>query len=304
MWRSWKGGFSSKFVPEDALRIGSRELIRVALLGTCRMSSLGKRVKLEETTKSSLTGGGGGLGNVYSLGSTIFVCHPFNYTTKLQDAVDSLEYLNGTLDIGGKSANESRSMFNLYCRGYGDECFEKREMTEPGEGLDYDMYVIEVCSLRRIVIKTRRFGEEFYGKNLPWNIEIENCHQKISSAPEDFDVTDMSAIQVADAIERIRVLTRNRVAFIGPYLLPYIPSGRSKHGEDDGIPVEKINKRRSSVASLLKGGCEKNGVGYMDMTEDLRKCPELLRNQYHFSQEGEEVMLDKILKLVRKEYTV
>lgn len=270
----------------------SRKL--VALFGTCRVSSFANSMQLVKATKSRLTGGGGGLASIYSYNNVVYECHPFNYTTKLYDCIDALKYLQGSLYDGNVSANSDYNFFRLYCRGYHDDCFYRGELAEPGSIKSYDCMVFEICSLRQIVIKSRKFGPTFFGGYLPWNISIEQCHQKFDPQPDDFMIVDPSLDEIERHFELLLALAKCPVFIIGPYMLPYAPTGRALHGENDLIPIDKINSSRYNIASVLRDLCQKYEVRYFDMTNSLRANPSLLRNQYHFSLEGESLFCESI----------
>lgn len=266
----------------------------VGLFGTCRVSSLGDDLDFVCSTKSRLTGGGGGLGSIFKAGSYYLECHPFNYTTKLSDCVDSLRYLRGGFLDGRVSANYDYDFFRLFCRGFHDDCFFNREIAEPGSFKGYDFIVFEICSLRKILITTSRFGEHLKGSLLPWNINVEPCHQKFSAGLDDFQIVEPSLSEIESSFDALAYLAGCPIMIIGPYLLPYEPTGRSLHGENDYIPIDKINSNRLKVANTLKSLCIARGVEYFDMTDHLSSNPSLLRNQYHFSLAGEKIMLDAI----------
>lgn len=223
------------------------------------------------------------------------------------DIVDAVKYLKGIFLDGKISANRDRTFFSLFCRGYSQNCFENRECSEPGSWKDYDFIVAEVNSLRQVVIKTDRFGKIFRGMNLPWNIFLEQQHQLIDLMLEDFEIVEPSQEIVDNTINELLGLISCPLLIIGPYLLPHDPVMSSLFGEDDNVTVDKINARRNDVRSLLKNSRHKNLFSYFDMSENIANFPQLLLNQYHFTDQGQKIIYDKIksellLNIINSEY--
>lgn len=266
---------------------------KVGLFGTCRISSLvGPGLQTLRTTKSQTTAAS--IGAVFQDAYATYESQPFNYTTKLQDVIDSVRYLKGDL-LGGKvSANKDHTFFSLFCRGYSQLSFEKAECREPGSWQQYDLVVAEVNTLRQLVIQTDRFGEVFRGLNLPWNVLLEPVHRLIDVQLSDVEIIEPSQTLADNMLGELLSLIECPLLVVGPYLLPKEPNSRSLYGEDDLVPVEKINLRRNETRLMLKNSCHRDSFTYFDMTDRIADTSEILLNQYHFSDLGKRIVYEAI----------
>jgi len=273
-------------------------LLRVGLFGTCRVAALkGEKLHVVKKTKSETTAVPVGL--IYEDSHAIYESQPFNYTTKLKDVLDSVKYLKGSFLNGSVSANHDPTFFSLFCRAYGKSCFENKECSEPGSWKNYDWIVAEVNSLRQLIITTNRFGELFRGINLPWNATLESQHQLIDIKLEDVEIVEPTPALVDEMIGELISLIQCPLLIIGPYLLPDMPKERTLWGDEDTIPVDKINARRLKVQSILKDSCHNGLFSYFDMTEAIALNPAMLRDQYHFSELGQEFLYRNIRSIIR-----
>ncbi|MEP1554870.1 MAG: hypothetical protein ABJJ44_06015 [Paraglaciecola sp.] len=270
----------------------------VGLFGTCRVSCLnGEGLSLLRKTKSNTTASKVGL--IYQDDLAVYEGQPFNYTTKLQDAIDAIKYLKGSLFDGTiSSANYDKTFFSLFCRGYSPVCFDRKECSEPKSWKGYDLIVVEVNSLRKILIKTERFGKKYLGANLPWNVFLEKQHQILEWSSDDFEIIEPTQSSVDNMLAELLTLIDSPLLIVGPYLLPETPSSRKLFGEDDHIPVYKINERRGMVRNFLLNSSSRNLFSYFDMTEHIKRSPALLKNQYHFSEIGERILYERIKSML------
>jgi hypothetical protein len=271
------------------------QMKKVGLFGTCRVSSLtGDGLRLIRRTKHKTTAVP--VAVTYQDAHAVYECQPFNYTTKLQDVIDAIRYLQGDLLEGSVSANDDETFYSLFCRGFDKACFERRECREPGSWSSFDLVVAEVSSLRQVIIRTDRFGNRFKGLNLPWNILLEEPHRLMDLHPEDFEIIEPTQPAVDAMLKELVDITGCPLLIIGPYLLPEPPRTRTLYGEDDDIPIDKINSRRREVASLLTNSRHRSLFSYFDMTDHLAAEPGLLSNQYHFDDRGNGIIYRRILQ--------
>jgi hypothetical protein len=246
---------------------------------------------------------GGAQSKLYKFNNCRIHCQPITYTTKLADVRDNLKYLQGKI-YQEKNPNLDINFFNIFFRGIDKKQFFNKTLKKPGEiinGQDnnYDLYIFEICSTREILFNTNKYGEEYFGKNLNWNIDIGN-HNTIYFNKNDFLIID-NLNNSLKILEEINELCKGKkILIIGPYLLKNDTNERTPWGEIDLDVKEYVNKYRNKVINDLKHICSKfENIDYFDMSEYISK-ENILQDQYHFNKKGKNILSNVILSWINK----
>ena len=193
--------------------------------------------------------------------------------------------------------------------------FKKTGEAIDGINNDYDFYIFEICSTRVIRFKTDKYGEEYVGKNLLWNIDIGNAldvnfeRWKNNVGPESdintihFSKDDFELIEneehVSLLFEEINILCDKKpILIIGPYLLKEDTMKQTLWGEVDTRTdrIEYVNAYRDKVRMCLINYVKKfDNIDYFDMSEHI-DCDDVLRDQYHFNAKGTQIMTDVVME--------
>ena len=235
-------------------------------------------------------------------------CQPINYTTKLSDARDTLKYLQGNI-YEKKDPNYDLTFFNIFFRGIHKKAFDEKLVIKPGEIIastdknnDYDLYVIEVCSLREILFQTTKYGHDYINKNLPWNINLGAEHNTFNFSVDEFKILHNDPNRVGKDINEICSLVKNKpILIIGPYTLSVDTNTRTPWGEIDLPDNAYVNKYRREVQLLINEKInDVQNIEYFDMSEEIRKN-DLLLNQYHFNDRGRRILSAYIIDWIERQ---
>ena len=111
--------------------------------------------------------------NHYKINSNINIyTQPVNYTTNLNDILDSIYYMKGKLYNNLNPMNH-KMLQSIFLRGHKQPPTNFiNPNTHPSldstKKINFSKIIIEVFSIKKNIINTREYGEEFYLKNLPW----------------------------------------------------------------------------------------------------------------------------------------
>jgi len=200
--------------------------------------------------------------------------------------------------------NNDISLFNTFFRGINKRAFDNKILKKPGEiisGKDnnYDLYIFEVCSTREIIFKNDTYGKEYVNQNLIWNIDV-GSHNKVIFNESDFDIID-NIHNIEKNIKEINDLCNNKkILIIGPYLLKNTNEGKISWGDEiySFNRFEHVNNFRKKVKDdLLYCIRLYPNIQYFDMTEFVQS-KNILSDQYHFNEEGQEILSSFILNYI------
>ena len=276
-------------------------------MGTCRMGNL--HTTFIDYINPYMRAGQ--QSKTYNYKNTRIDIQPITYTTKLSDVRDVLKYMQGNVENNIDpnyliDPNENINFFKTFFRGHWMNSYDQKLLKKPGEpinGIDnnYDLYIFEVCSLREIKFKNSKYGKEFEGKNLLWNI-ITN-YNSLNFEVEDFEIIHNDIDVIKNTLNEINQLINNKpILIIGPYLLNK-DMLRIEH-DIDMKTNEYVNNSRKEVQNILKEVIKLYpNIEYFDMTEEVKKQYIIVddTNPYHFNNIGQKIMSDIILNWIEKQ---
>ena len=196
----------------------------------------------------------------YRIGDKINIyTQPVNYTTKLCDILDSIQYMKGKL-YNGMDVKTNIMLQSIFFRGH----FAVPDFIQPnthpsmtGCEVKFGKIIIEIFSIKQYVINTKKYGEEFYLKNLPWKIKTNFQHNNIIFDENDFIEKHMNKEECFDILHKIKSEVNCEILILGPYVSRKVP------------PV--VNEERKATQNILKEFCSLHNCDYYDMTELISK---------------------------------
>lgn len=279
-------------------------MVNICLMGTCRTCNL----KLSIISKVNKWMHCGCFSNKYLLKDDKQIeiyCQPINYTTKLKDIRDSLYYLNNLI-YSNKNPNNDLSFFKIFFRGMNMKAFEEKIIPKPGQEFvknnDFDMYIFEICSIKEILFNTNKYGNEYNGMNLPWNISIDIYNQTFDFSENEFIMDKFNIKKAENNFKDIIKVTNNKpILVIGPYTLKEDTNEHVNWGESDVGKFEYVNNVRIKTQDILKNIISKyDNVTYFDMSKYTNKKDIMGEHNYHFNDEGQEILISTIKNWIKK----
>lgn len=224
----------------------------------------------------------------YTIGNTINIyTEPVNYTTKLMDVLDSIYYMNGKLysDLHPK---DNKMLQSIFFRGHIAECDFIPPCTHPalnGAKIEYGKMIIEVFSIKQYIINTKKYGEEFYLKNLPWKITTGYEHNDVIFNEDDFIMKHMNKEECFDILDKIKKEVNCDMMIIGPYVSKKVP--------------EFVNQERIETQKILKEYCMLHDWDYFDLSDTI-KNHDIEVDETHFNDHGTRVLSDVMYEFIMK----
>lgn len=278
--------------------------MKICIMGTCRVCNL---LTTEYIGKINPYVNAGDQSRIYKYKNAIIHSQAITYTTKLSDTRDVLKYMYGNVEnnIDPNSItnpNINLNFFLTFFRGFNIRSFHEKLLKKPGEFIDgidnnYDLFIFEICSLREIKFLNDKYGKEFKGKNLLWNIDVYN-HNTIKFQKEDFEIIHNDINIIKETFKEIVKLTNNKpILIVGPYLLKNTNNNQLDH-EVDRSPTDYVNNYRKEIQDILKEMINMySHIDYFDMTEYVI-TKNILFDEYHFNDEGKIILSNKILEWI------
>lgn len=253
----------------------------VFLFGTCRICYLDhKNINLIKVLREHHS-------RYYTIGDDIHIyTQPVNYTTKLSDALDSILYMKGKL-YADLNAYTNRELQGIFFRGHKTNGNVINPATHPyinNRDIIFTKVVIEVFSIKQYIINTKKYGESFYLKNLPW--KLTTGHEQpndILFDKDDFICKTMSKGECFEVLDRINKEVGCEILIIGPYVSALVP--------------EHVNIERVKTQEILKEYCSLHGNTYFDLSEAIQKDT-IEIDQTHFNSHGNKLLTDVIYSFI------
>jgi hypothetical protein len=249
--------------------------------GTCRVCILQHpNIKFNYDTRQYHS-------KLYTIGDDIRIhTEPVNYTTKLQDALDSILYMQGKLFENKKPKEDDffRDFFFKSHPGPGNTIDPKTHPLQNGEEIKYDKVIIEAFSIKQYLINTTKFGEEYYMKNLPWKLGT-GYEKTIEFNPDDFIIREMTEDEVSIALDTIKNIIKCDILIVGPYVSRFVP--------------EIVNQKRINVQNILRNYCNThNGFSYFDLSSDILRTDTIESDSTHIHDEGKQILTNAIYNFI------
>ena len=152
-----------------------------------------------------------------------------------------------------------------------------------------------------ILFNTNKYGNEYIGMNLPWNISIDIYNQTFDFSENEF-ITDKFNIKKAENNFKdiIKVTNNKPILIIGPYTLKEDTNEHINWGESDVGKYEYVNKIRIDTQNILKKIISKyNNVTYFDMSKYTNEKDIMGEHNYHFNEEGQEILISTIKNWIK-----
>lgn len=222
--------------------------------------------------------------NFYKIKDNINIyTQPVNHTTKLIDIYDDILYMKGEL-YQNYDAHTNKSLQTLFFRGHNQYINPSTHPLNKDRIIKFDKVIIEAFSLKQIIINTTKYGEDFFGKNLPWKIQTNFQKNNIAFDEKDFIVTTIDEAKCFEILDEIRKMVSCEILIIGPYISKKVP--------------EFVNAERKTTQDILKKYCLKNKVAYFDMTDIINTYQNIETDEFHFNQQGKNMLSDIIYKFI------
>lgn len=198
------------------------------------------------------------------------ITQPTHYTTKLYDIYDNIKYikkkiyqnidpyvdktfqemfLNINININNKHKprliSDEYSLLNDY---------NFHELRKKEKKFKIDMVIFEICSLKFNKIITKKYGDEYYGKNLPTKIDLKNQNFFDKS---DLEIINLSEEEIFDILNKIdNMLDNIPIMIVGPNVM--------------WLNNDYVNNYRKNIQNILKKYCnKKKNFYYFDMSNDI-----------------------------------
>ena len=205
---------------------------------------------------------------------------PVNYTTKLIDVLDSIYYMKGKL-YNHLNPHDNKMLQSIFFRGH---CDFVSPNTHPNLNNDGKI-IMEIFSMKQYIINTKKYGDEFYLKNLPWKINTGYEHNGITFNENEFLINDLSKEECFNILHKIKEEVKCDILIIGPYISKKVP--------------DFVNDDRIKTQHILKEFCSLYGCDYFDLTEII-KIHDIEIDETHFNINGIEFLSNEIYKFIIK----
>ena len=217
----------------------------------------------------------------YTIGTDIHIyTEPVNYTTKLVDVLDSILYMKGKL-YATLDPKTNKMLQSIFFRGHRTIEDVIRPKTHPNgkDTITFDKVIIEAFSIKTYVLNTRKYGDEYYGQNLPWKIETGYEHD-IHFDEHDIITKVLSKAECFEILDRIKEEVGCQMLIIGPYLSTLVP--------------DEVNQERKDTQDILKAYTQSRGEAYMDMSEET----DFEADVTHFTEKGTRRLSDMMYQYI------
>jgi hypothetical protein len=151
--------------------------------------------------------------------------------------------------------------------------------------IHFKKIIIEVFTIKKYIINTKKYGEEFYLQNLPWKILTGQEHNDIIFDENDFIIEDMSKEECFDILHKIKKEVNCEIMIIGPYISKYVP--------------EFVNNKRILTQNILKDYCFLYNCEYFDLSETIKNY-DIETDESHFNDNGKEILTNEIYNFIIK----
>ena len=214
---------------------------------------------------------------------------PVNYTTKLMDILDSIYYMNNKLyadlDPFENQKIQNKRLQGIFFRGHWTFI---RPNTHPNLmpfNKEYGKVIIEPFSIKKNIINTKKYGEEFYLQNLPWKLDTGTENHGLIFNPADFIIQKMSKAECFNVLHKIKMEVNCEVLVIGPYVSKKMP--------------EVVNMERIETQNILKEFCSIYNWDYFDLSETIENH-DIEVDETHFNDYGTKVLSDVMYDFIMK----
>jgi len=256
----------------------------VYIFGTCRIKPTHKNIKFIKINRKHHS-------NYYKTDNGINIyTQPVNYTTKLSDILDSIYYMNNKL-YNNLNPKTNKMLQNIFFRGHTQPPINFiNPNTHPSlditKKIKYYKIIIEVFSIKTNIINTRKYGEEFYLKQLPWKIDSGGYeHNDMKFNEKNFIVKKLTKNECFDILNKIKKEVNCDIMIIGPYVSKMVP--------------EFVNNIRIETQNILKEFCSTHKWTYFDLSETIRKY-NIEKDATHFNEIGKEILGNEMYKFIIK----
>lgn len=213
---------------------------------------------------------------------------PVNYTTKLIDVLDSIYYMKGKL-YNNLDPKNNKVLSSIFFRGHQTTDDFISPNTHPNmnnSNIKFDKIIMEIFSIKQYIINTKKYGDEFYLKNLPWKINSGGYeHNKINFDKDDFIIKRMNKEECFDILNKIKKEANCDILIIGPYISKKVP--------------DFVNDERRETQNILKEICSLNGCDYFDLSETIENC-DIENSHTHINEYGRKVLGNEIYNFIIK----
>jgi hypothetical protein len=124
------------------------------------------------------------------------------------------------------------------------------------QDIKFDKVIVEAFSINQYIINTKKYGDAFYQKNLPWKIQTGYEHNNIIFDENDIISKKMDKNECFAILDKIRDYTKCELLIIGPYISKMVP--------------DHVNDERVMTQDILKEYCNIHGIEYFDMSNIIR----------------------------------
>lgn len=255
----------------------------IYIFGTCRVSyPLHKNIKFVKKIREYHS-------NHYKINSNIDIyTQPVNYTTNLTDILDSIYYMKGKLYNNLNPMNHEM-LQSIFFRGHKQpQTNFIKPNTHPSldstKKINFSKIIIEVFSIKKNIINTSKYGEEFYLKNLPWKINTDYQHNDIIFNENDFIIQKLTKDECFNILNEIKKEVKCDIMIIGPYISKKVP--------------DFVNEIRTNTQNILKDFCLLNNWTYFDLSEAIQYYNNIEIDATHFNEKGKEILSDEIYKFI------
>ena len=205
---------------------------------------------------------------------------PVNYTTKLNDILDSLLYMKGEM-YGDKNPKTDKTFQSFFFRGHlsNDDTIMPKTHPLNYPEINFHKIIIEVFSIKQNIINNNKYGNEYYLANLPWKIQTGYEHS-VKFNNDDVIVKHMDKGECFEMLDKIKSIVRCCVLIIGPYVSKKVP--------------EHVNLERIETQKILKEYCDlRKDFEYFDMSNHTSQG-NIETDSTHLTTEGT-VILSQVL---------
>lgn len=257
--------------------------IDIYIFGTCRVCNLlNKNIKYIKTIREWHS-------KHYKINNHINIyTQPVNYTTKLIDILDSIYYMNGKL-YNYLNPLFNTSLQSIFFRGHIQKPINFiNPKTHPSlditKKINYSKIIIEVSSIKKNIINTKKYGGDFYLKNLPWKLLTGYEHNNIFFKENDFIIKELTKEECFDILNKIKKEVDCDIMIIGPYISKHVP--------------EYVNDIRKNIQNILKEFCLLHNWTYFDLSETIKNYDNIEILYANLTQQGEEIISNEIYKFI------
>jgi hypothetical protein len=212
---------------------------------------------------------------------------PVNYTTKLIDVLDSIYYMKGKL-YNNLNPKNNKMLQSIFFRGHKTDHDFISPNTHPSMSncnIEFGKIIIEIFSIKQYIINTKKYGDDFYLKNLPWKINTGYEHNGTTFDENDFIIKHMNKEECFDILHKIKKEVNCDILVIGPYISKNVP--------------DFVNDERIETQNILKEFCFLHGCYYYDLSETI-KTHNIETDETHFNSYGIKVLSDEMYNFIIK----